>query len=328
MIRFYYINDLLDDNSADDICGINPDEPILYIKFMLNPDVQYPVDFWTPVNFYHNDFDYSFNVVTDKDADYAWFAGGCDSSLDSSFAGTMELSLIGGTMKVLCEWGLTIGDLNLNGVPWEIGDAVLATNAMTSCSYPLTVHQRYAADIDQDDNPLTITDMMYLMSIAMEFMGPDNLIPPYSFPNTPLSDTLIIESAAASPGDELHLPVTLITHDTLICLQIYVISDEQYLILDSLILNDDLFLRQVTCHDYPFVLSSDFILNENPNLIIPGTYHIGDLVAHVNPDIVSPAATAIQFSNEPDSILYTGLANPTFFEPVKINSIVQISVGN
>jgi hypothetical protein len=152
-------------------------------------------------------------------------------------------------------------------------------------------------------------------------------LPPDSsdtFFNHPLLDTLIIALADASPGEQLTLPVYLKTVDTLIELQSYFISDTNYITLDSIIIGDDIPMAQTTCSGNPHLLTlTDNFMNDTL-LIYPGTYYLGDLIAHVNPDIQAPVTTYIEFSNTPDSLLYTGLANPTFFEPVTINSEIHI----
>lgn len=322
IVNVSFINDLDNGNPAEDICDIDPYDSIFYLKFLLNPEPEYPVDFTVPVCFHDEEPYYTFNDVIDKDGECIWFSHGCEGIPDTTFEGAMLLDLECGNIKVLSDTNIIIGDLNLNGYPWEIGDLLIAHNAVMFC-WPLNLRQRLAGDIDQDGNPLTVTDLLYFYYIMIGIMDPDDLIPPYDFPNNPQSDTLVIESAEASAGEELILPVHLVTIDTLITLQFYVISDIQYITLDSLILNDSIPLEQVTCYGNPHVLALNF--QAEPELIYPGTYYLGDLIAHVNPDIQAPVTTYIEFSNAPDSLLYTGLANPTFFEPVTINSEIHIT---
>lgn len=68
------------------------------------------------------------------------------------------------------------GDINLNGVPWEIGDAVLFSNYFAHG--PDVLHDEIppdyydnrvlASDINDDGTPLTVADLVYLIRIIAE----------------------------------------------------------------------------------------------------------------------------------------------------------------
>ncbi len=59
-----------------------------------------------------------------------------------------------------------IGDINLNGVPFEIGDVVYFTNFfMDPVRYPLTGERLQNSDVNQDGTPATLGDLVTLIKI-------------------------------------------------------------------------------------------------------------------------------------------------------------------
>ena len=59
-----------------------------------------------------------------------------------------------------------IGDINLNGVPFEIGDVVYFTNFfMDPVTYPLTGERLQNSDVNQDGVPATLGDLITLIQI-------------------------------------------------------------------------------------------------------------------------------------------------------------------
>ncbi|PKK82752.1 MAG: hypothetical protein CVT49_12170 [candidate division Zixibacteria bacterium HGW-Zixibacteria-1] len=62
-----------------------------------------------------------------------------------------------------------IGDINLNGIPYEIADMILFAHQMTRCNYDLfTVNidgQKAASDVNQDGITMTIEDLVYMARI-------------------------------------------------------------------------------------------------------------------------------------------------------------------
>jgi len=213
-----------------------------------------------------------------------------------------------------------LGDLNLNGYAYEVGDFVLAYTAFLDIfGYPLSERQRWAGDIDQDGRPISITD---LLSMCYYFFGES--LPNY--PRNPRTDTLKIESTVAMPGDQLSLPIYLITTDTLVDFQAYLVSETNYIILDSVILNEELWLGQTNVSGFPHIFSSieDECFYQNPELFCPGTYLLGNLIGRVKPDIYQVISIPIEFHNEVQYLAYTGLINSTFFEPIVINANITI----
>lgn len=61
---------------------------------------------------------------------------------------------------------VVIGDINLNGIPWEISDAVLLANhIITPDLYPFNQIQMIASDCNQDGVPATLPDLVYLLNV-------------------------------------------------------------------------------------------------------------------------------------------------------------------
>ena len=76
-----------------------------------------------------------------------------------------------------------IGDINLNGVPFEIGDVVYFTNYfMDPVRYPLTGPRLQNSDVNQDGTPATLADLIRLIQI---FTGGGNKV------NTPTNGNAI-----------------------------------------------------------------------------------------------------------------------------------------
>jgi len=146
------------------------------------------------------------------------------------------------------------------------------------------------------------------------------------YPQNPLLDTLKIESATVYPGDQLSLPIYLITADTLIDFQAYIVSDTNYITLDSVILNDEFLLLQTNVSGFPhiFSLTEDECLQSNSELFYPGTYFLGNLIGRVKPDIDQFISTTIEFNNDEYYLAYTGLANLPFFVPIIVNADITI----
>jgi hypothetical protein len=64
------------------------------------------------------------------------------------------------------KYGGVVGDINLNGIPLEIGDAVYFTNYFINpFEYPLTGERWVNSDINQDGHPGTLGDLVFLLRI-------------------------------------------------------------------------------------------------------------------------------------------------------------------
>lgn len=211
-------------------------------------------------------------------------------------------------------------DINGDGIDFSISDLIFLINILNSppdFNYICDVD----CDIDEDGNPLTIADIVLFYNMLIDPEYYDN---PPDFPYHPSSDTLQIESASASPGDNLILPVYLKTIDTLTAYQFYIYADTNYIEIDSVISNQDngLLISFSNRCIHGFAIN-----NEDPTdsiLLLPGEYYLADIYAHVNPDIDEPVVTHLTYSGCPEENFYTGLANLTFFEPVLVDAEITI----
>jgi hypothetical protein len=71
-----------------------------------------------------------------------------------------------GGIKFLSPDSYLLGDVNLNGSPFEIGDAVVLSEYLSDpVTYPLNPVQMVAADCNQDGNPATVADLIYLLAV-------------------------------------------------------------------------------------------------------------------------------------------------------------------
>lgn len=78
-----------------------------------------------------------------------------------------------GSITFLTADGFIIGDINLNGFPWEVGDAVVfAEHLIDPVTNPFNAAQRIASDCNQDGIPETIADLIYLLGMIGENISP------------------------------------------------------------------------------------------------------------------------------------------------------------
>jgi len=58
------------------------------------------------------------------------------------------------------------GDINLNGLAFEVGDVVYFANFFSNpVAYPLSFEQRANSDVNQDGTPATIADLVYMINV-------------------------------------------------------------------------------------------------------------------------------------------------------------------
>jgi hypothetical protein len=174
-------------------------------------------------------------------------------------------------------------------------------------------------DYYPDGIPLTVADLFGIYYLFANLDEPD-------FPNNPESDTIIISSTTASPGDILNLPIFIKTVDFLTAVQIYVKADPNYITLDSVLF----VARPDLCNHAPRCESDFHLLTfpvELPRYVSfpPGTYHYADLFITVNDNIDQEVVTWIEASFDPEYALNTGFANLEFFTPVLVNGEINIT---
>lgn len=78
-----------------------------------------------------------------------------------------------GSITFLTSDDFFIGDINLNGFPWEVGDAVVfADHLIDPISNPFNARQRIASDCNQDGIPETIADLIFLLGVINDSISP------------------------------------------------------------------------------------------------------------------------------------------------------------
>jgi hypothetical protein len=167
-IRVTFINDLNNQTPVEDICGFIQ-EPLFMLKFQLAGDITYPTNFCTPICFMFDaegEDHYDYNNVSDAGGYHVWMNDGCDDAPDSTQFGTLLLEMECGNIKVLNEHNVMYGDVNLNGYPFDVGDAVLLANHLIDpVGYPFTLRQMIASDVNGDGLRATIADLIYMINV-------------------------------------------------------------------------------------------------------------------------------------------------------------------
>ncbi len=91
--------------------------------------------------------------------------------LDGTILPRAEVSLISGSVLIK-KYDALVGDINLNGVPMDIGDMVYYTNYFINPSgYPLTGERWANSDVNQDGNPATLGDLVLMLRIIRGDFG-------------------------------------------------------------------------------------------------------------------------------------------------------------
>ncbi|GEM_PF-1620568 len=202
-IRFFFINNLSDQDPNRDICAINPQEPIVRMLFLLNPAYEYLDDFCIPVCFCDETFED--NTVTDASGYHSWIPEGCDDAPDSSEFGTLLLTLECGNVKVMKRHNVVIGDLNLNGYAFEVGDVVvLANHLIDPVANPFTLRQMFASDVNEDDIQASIADLIYMINYIVNGgagkVTPLDVVATVSMPTNAEGDVDVMISSETSVG--------------------------------------------------------------------------------------------------------------------------------
>jgi len=205
------------------------------------------------------------------------------------------------------------GDLNCNGFYPEIGEAVLAAIFLIESCDAFILECTYEnGDLDGDGLSLTIGDLLLVCNMN-----------PYYYSQHPESDTIMVESAIASPGETIALPLWVKTVDTLVAFQFLLEIDPDYIEFDTVIVYNDFPLRQRNCYgniycharvEFPY----------STILLLPGNYHIADIIVTINPENEQPATTSLIFSSIPRNITFSGFANTNFFQPVMVDAEIEI----
>jgi len=85
---------------------------------------------------------------------------------------------INGVLSIIGPDDVLTGDINLNGVPYEVGDVVLFVNHIINPSeFPFNAIQREASDVNADGIPETIADLVLLINIVNGSVAPPKIDP-------------------------------------------------------------------------------------------------------------------------------------------------------
>ncbi len=155
--------------------------PVAYLQFQISSNLQF-AGMFTSVDFVY------VNPLSD-DENIAFDASG--SEIDRS----QTVYTSGGVLVTQYE-GL-IGDINLNGVAFEIGDVVYFTNYFINpAQYPLTGERLQNSDINQDGVPATLGDLILLLRIVGGYE---------KAASTGITSTVEYEESVESGGLRYHL---------------------------------------------------------------------------------------------------------------------------
>jgi len=118
---------------------------------------------------------YGYYDVTDSTAGFPTYGGAqveCFEPLDPDKPEPFRLvNFWGGGVGVYLPAFDHYGDVNLNGIAYEIADAVLFINQMKCCNYDLFIvdpeKQAQATDVNQDSLLMTIEDLVYMIKVIV-----------------------------------------------------------------------------------------------------------------------------------------------------------------
>ncbi len=305
------------------LTGIPRDQPVAYFELAILPDAPVTFDSTYSVCFYDGEPHGTYNAVADKSGLTTWYETGCESD-------DMGMKTECGELTVV-EWPLDLGDINLNGFPYETGDMALAHNAIKDMiTYPLSNRQWHNGDIDEDGKPLTIRDMFSIIEGINGVGNPGDPLP-FTYSYNPDNDTILIESVTLAPGDQFNLPMYMINHDTLFDFQVNFDIDTSILVIDSLVFTGEVEMTYTNPPEAYHMLSYDFDNAITPeyynHFIAPGNYHLCDIYGNVKANVVTPGVTSITMTDQTTNGTYTGCVCAEFFEPVIINSTINIDGG-
>ncbi len=88
-------------------------------------------------------------------------------------------NLTNGLVSIIGPDDFITGDINLNGVPYEIADVVLYVNHLTdNIGFPFNPIQVEASDVNADGIPETVADLVYLINIVAGIIQPPGKLEP------------------------------------------------------------------------------------------------------------------------------------------------------
>jgi len=147
-VRLTGIADMLNSTVAPDLAAGSG--PIVKLTFYITSDLNF-AGFSIPLRFVFRD------LLT-----------GIDNTLTDTLGNRIEQSSIDyydGYIRVLKSAMGNLGDINLNGMPYEIGDMVYFTNYFINPrQFPLDPVQRANSDVNKDGTPGTVADLVFLLN--------------------------------------------------------------------------------------------------------------------------------------------------------------------
>ncbi len=125
-------------------------------------------------------YDFERNVITDFNYDLPGYYGAPDECLTGGGQGKPApircIDFVGGGIDIICSDSIDLrGDVNLNGIPFEIGDAVVLTNYFISGLAAFTVNpegQIAASEVNGDGVVLSVADLVYLIRVIIGDAAP------------------------------------------------------------------------------------------------------------------------------------------------------------
>jgi hypothetical protein len=179
-VRVTFINNLSDQNPNPEICGLL-EEPIFKLNFFVKPDLNYQeIEWCSEVRFMYDqpgENHYLYNNVSDPDVT-VWYNDGCQADPDSVHNYPLELDFVRGNVKVMASCDILRGDVNLNGTPFDIGDAVVLANYLGDpISHPLEPRAYYSSDANGDEYYASIADLIYIINVATGRISAPKLMP-------------------------------------------------------------------------------------------------------------------------------------------------------
>ncbi|UCD17712.1 MAG: T9SS type A sorting domain-containing protein, partial [Candidatus Zixiibacteriota bacterium] len=142
------------------------DGPIVELKFYISSGTAF-AGFAIPVTFVFRDVIFrTDNVLT---------------AIDGSEIGQDIIHYFNGYVSVLKSPLHSLGDINLNGIPFEIADVIYFTNYFINPAlYPLSPQQRANSDVNQDGYGATIADLVFMINHIVNFGASPKPVAGYS----------------------------------------------------------------------------------------------------------------------------------------------------
>jgi hypothetical protein len=147
-------------------------------------------------------------VQIDQDSPFPTYAGAPDNCVDTLSAGSPIIRTIdyyNGGVQIWCvDSNTSRGDINLNGIPYEVADYLLFVDYFVFGLQVFVIDppaQIAAGDVNADGSPLTIDDLVYLWRVII-----GDAIP---FPRPPVLDEAVLFQ------DDFSKTVSLVSPDSL-----------------------------------------------------------------------------------------------------------------